>query len=185
MVSRALAHVEVEMVENDGDRLQADLFVNTVITEASRNAEEFDALVHEQEHIEAKLATLRERQAGLNSVLNTYGHAPIGLHEPGSPSFAQPGNRSQAMPLRKEQWQNVSLPVATKAILDQRPAIIFDTNAVVDVVYEITSEEERRAAKRSLRSTLIRGVKDGAWDGPAPGRYRSKLGSQAALESVR
>ena len=173
------------MVENNGAQSQANPFVDTVIAEASRNAEEFDALVHEQLRIEAKLATLRERQTGLNQVLGTYGHASIGLHEPGSKPFGTPGNRSTGMPLRNEQWQNVSLPVATKAILDQRPAIIFDTNALIEVVYEITSEEEGRAAKRSRRSTLMRGVKDGLWEGPAAGRYQSKLRSQAALESMR
>ena len=172
------------MVSETKVQLPPEPFVATVIAEASRNRTEFDALVSEQQRIELRMEKLRERQIGLNQVLSTYGHAPIRLNEPDSQSFGTPGNRSKGMPLRKQQWQSVSLTVATKAILDQQPSLVFDTSAVIDVIYEITSEEELRTAKRSLRSTLARGVKDGMWDGPAPGRYRSKLGSQAVLGSV-
>ena len=150
-------------------------FVASVAAEASRNRQEFDSLVSDQQRIEVRLATLRERQRGLNQVLSTYGQAEIALNEPGSLTFANPGNRSKATPPRRERWESVSLTVATKTIMNEQPTRVFDINAVLDELYDIVNDDQRRAAKRSLRSTLARGVTDGSWDSPKPGQYHSTM----------
>ena len=128
-------------------------------------------LVHEQKRIAVKLARLKTSIEHLNGVLQDEGLPTIRMQTPSDGGFARPGNRSDATPLRKAEWEGMSLTDIAGVILNETPEILH-ADVLIRRVYEIETPAEAKKAKHSFVSTLRTGAKKGLWKTHPKNRYQ-------------
>lgn len=144
---------------------------------------DYGRLQQEQKRIAVQIERLKAYIMHLNGLLDAEGIEPIRLGEPkATTGFARPGNRSKDMPMRKPQWDNVTLTDAIDSILSERSDALH-ADMLVALIYDISTPAEKRRAKHSLVSTLRQGVKAGRWEGLPKNRFRGSSARQAALVS--
>ncbi|MGD1119020.1 MAG: hypothetical protein ABR886_05985 [Dehalococcoidales bacterium] len=158
--------------KNNGSNTE---FASSVKQRAEEKAAEYHNLLHEQQRIEMLLERIRKYIDKLNSVLEAEGQSPIVLREPKSGSIvAKPGNRAKDFPIRKVQWEGMTLFDIVHSILNASPTQILHADVIAHQVYEIQNKKDLQRVKRSLVSTLRRGAKDGRWDFVPRNKYKAK-----------
>ncbi len=150
-------------------------FVEQVRHRAQGKAAEYYSLLHEQRRVEMQVERVKAYVEQLNRFLEAEGQTPVPLREirQGSP-VGKPGNRSKDFPLRKAQWEGLSLWDIVAEILSASPNEVMHADAIAHQIYEIESPIDLRKVKRSLVSTLRRGARGGRWQAVPRNRYRSK-----------
>ena len=150
---------------------QRDLLIQM----AEQKREEWQRLLQEQRKVSYRVAQVKEYIIALNNLLKLEGVPSISLQDGGEGTgFAKPGNRSERMPPRKQQYISMSLVDASVLILqtsaqdgmmhvDQIAAQMFDFDPSDKVTLHIV--------KRSLVGSLAEAVQKGIVSRPAPGHY--------------
>lgn len=77
-------------------------------------------------------------------------------------SFAPGARKSAKMPERRSQYANVSIMNIVSGILGSadRP---YHADELVDAIWDVQTQDERKAAKRSIVSEMLRGSSKGFW----------------------
>ena len=158
-------------------------FSEVVRAHAEEKQREYLNLQHEQRRISIRLERLKASIDHLNGVLEDEGIPTVQTRELTDKGFARPGNRSKNMPLRKPEWEGMSLADAVKSILGETDQTIH-ADVLVHRVYEIEIPSEKRQAKHSLVSTLRTGAKNGLWHAEPKNQYRAIDDPQPAMAGV-
>ena len=155
--------------QNDTD------FAGLIRQRAEKIAAEYYKLLHEQKRIEVQLERNRKYLQQLNGILESEGQGPIALKEPpkGSP-VGKAGNRALDFPVRKVEWEGMTLIGAVQGILEASPNDIQHADVIAHRIYEIQSPKDVKRVKQSLVSTLRRGGKAGMWEALRGNRYKAK-----------
>jgi len=154
----------------DGNRSLAEL----LLERADEKNAELTRLQYEQMRITIKLERVKDYLEKLNGFLEAEGLPRVRVRQRTQRrGFGQPGNRAKGMPLRKPEWDGMSLSEAVTVILSQTDEVVH-ADTLAHRIFEIETEAEKRKAKHSLVSTLRAGVKGGRWEGLGKNRYRGR-----------
>ena len=160
-------------------------FIFQVRERAHSKAEEIKQLVHEQRRTEMLIERAKRYLDQLNAFLEAEGQRPELLKEsPRVSPIGKPGNRAKDFPIRKAEWEGMSLFEAVKAILETSPNEIQHADEIANKVYEIQTPKDLRRVKQSLVSTLRNGAKKGLWEGLKRNKYKAKVFAQGRLVRV-
>ncbi len=150
-------------------------FIVQVRQRAHSKVEEIKQLLHEQKRTEMLIERAKKYLNQLNVFLEAEGQRPELLRElPNASPVGKPGNRAKDFPIRKAEWEGMSLFEAVKAILEASPNDIQHADVIAHKVYEIQTPTDLRRVKQSLVSTLRNGVKRGLWEGLKRNKYKAK-----------
>lgn len=150
-------------------------FIIQVRERAHNKAEEIKQLLHEQKRIEMLVERAKKYLDQMNTFLEAEGQRPELLKEsPRVSPVGKPGNRAKGFPIRKAEWEGMSLFEAVKVILEASPNDIQHADVIAHKVYEIQTPTDLHRVKQSLVSTLRNGVKRGLWEGLKRNRYKAK-----------
>ena len=158
-------------------------FQDIIRARALEKQREYLSLIHEQKRIAVRIERLKASMEHWNNVLEDEGVPTIPMREPPEGGFARPGNRSKDMPLRKAEWEEMSLTDAVQSILSQTDQTLH-ADTLVHLVYEIETQAEFKKAKHSLVSSLRSGAKNNLWKAEAKNHYRSIDDQQPAFAGV-
>ncbi len=155
---------------NDSD------FINQVRIRAKDKVEEIAKLKHEQQRIEMQVARAQQYLEKLNGFLMAERQSPEVVREysKGSP-VGKPGNRAKDFPIRKPEWEDMTLWEVVKAILAMTPNDTLHVDVIARKIWEIESQVDLKRVKQSLVSTLNRGAKEkGYWDALGNNKFKAK-----------
>lgn len=143
---------------------------------AQQKAQEYAELLHELQRLEMRIERTKEYFERLNDFLKAEGQetVPKAKIYQGS-GFGKPGNRSKAFPIRKSQWEGMSINKIIAHILNSTPGVSFHTKEVAPLIYEIESDSDLKVVMRNMRSSMQRGARDGLWERTARAKYKAKV----------
>jgi len=143
---------------------------------AEQKAKEYAELLHERQRLEMRIERTKGYVEQLNNFLKAEGQQPILIKTTTHPASAvgKPGNRSKAFPIRKMQWEGMSINQIIKRILNASPTVFFHPRDVAPLIYEIQSESDLRMVMRNVRSTMQRGAREGLWERTGRAKFRAK-----------
>ncbi|MFC2058079.1 hypothetical protein ACFLTS_00345 [Chloroflexota bacterium] len=163
------------MINDDSNNNGNMDFINQVRQRVERKVAEYYQLLHEQKRIEVQLGRTKEYIEHLNSFLKAEDQSTIELKEySGGSIVGKPGNRSLDFPLRRVEWEGMTLEQITHVILNNAPDEIYHANIIAHKIYEIRSVSDLRNVKRGLVSMLRRGAKSGLWEFVPRNKYKAK-----------
>ncbi len=144
---------------------------------AKSKREEWERLTRERRRIDILVERCKEYVEALNKLLGLEGLPRIELteREAGSGSgFAKVGNKSPNMPMRRPEYEGISMPEAARLVLEDSPGPLH-LDVIVERVYEIKGVADRKAAKHSFGSTLAAEAKkpNGSLRKTAPNTYEA------------
>ena len=161
-----------EMVNDNGNSEQ---FVMGVLNRAKQKAGDITNLLHQQKGIVMEIERAKEYLEKLNAFLQAEGHRPVLLTEPRpTTNVGIPGNRSKKKPLRKIEWDGMSLMAIIQNIVDSSPNEAHNAEQTLPKIFEIKSPADRLMVLHDVRSTLQTGSRQGRWDRVGRGLYKSK-----------
>jgi len=163
------------MATDSGSSSTVD-FVAEVKRRAEVKVAEYYQLLHEQRRTELRLESIKKYIGHLNNFLAGEDEQPVILKEipKGSP-VGKPGNRAKDFPLRKPEFEGMTLDEIIKTILDKSPNEIYHGDVIAYKIYEIQSKSDLIKVRRSLVSTLRRGAKKGLWEFVPRNKYKGKV----------
>ncbi len=113
----------------------------------------------------------------LNKFLTAEGQEPISIKttpHPGS-AVGRPGNRSPALPIRKIQWEGMSINKIIERILNASPEVSFHPINVTPLIYEIQSDSDLSLVIRNVRSSMQKGAREGVWERTGRAKYKATM----------
>jgi hypothetical protein len=161
-------------------------FVTQVRMRAKDKAEEITKLRHDQHKIEMQMERATQYLDQLNTFLASEGQRPELVRDLSKGSVVgKPGNRAKDFPVRKAEWEGMSLFEAVKAVLETTPTEPQHADVIAHMIYEIESPMDLRRVKASLVSTLLRGAKEKKlWEFVGGNKYKAARAVQERLESI-
>ena len=152
------------MMTSTDERVGRDLPFSDVLRErAESKKSELASLLREKHRIAGLIENAKEYLTDLNALLRREGLPPAEVYDTSTATgFGVPGNRSEKMPMRKPEWQKMSLSESIHTILDIEMRV-WHADELVLRIFDSPTDEEARHAKHSLVSTLRAGVKEGKW----------------------
>lgn len=147
---------------------------------AQQKAKEYAELLHERQRLEMHIERTKGYVEQLNNFLKAEGQETISIKEPprlGS-GVGKPGNRSKALPIRKVQWEGMSINQIVERILNASPDVSFHHKEVAPLIFEIESDSDLRMVIRNLRSTMQRGAREGLWERTGRAQFKAKMTEQ-------
>ena len=156
---------------------QQGSFADVLRGRAEEKQAEYIRLVHEQMRIGIRLEGIKSYIQNLNGLLQAEGLPIIHLRDSSTTGgVGKPGNRSKDMPLRKPEWEGMSLLRIAGTILNQSSDAIH-ADVLVPLIFEIENPLQHKKAKHSLVSTLRNGAKEGLWEALPKNQYRGVTAS--------
>jgi hypothetical protein len=143
---------------------------------AEIKAKEYAELLHQRQVLEMRIERAKEYLEQLNKFLMAEGQQPVSMKTVliTKSGVGKPGNRSKAFPIRKMQWEGMSINQIVERILNASPDVSFHPKEVASLIYEIQSESDLRMVMRNIRSTMQRGARDGLWERTDRAKYKAK-----------
>jgi len=151
-------------------------FVLQLIMRAEQKAKEYTEILHEQRRFEMRAQRTKDYIEKLNSFIIAEGKQPISIKEvpPLGSGVGKPGNRKKGLPLRKMQWDGMTINNIIGNILNGTPKVIYHPTEVIPLVYEIDSESDLRKVLPNMRSAMQKGARDGLWERTGRGKFKAK-----------
>jgi hypothetical protein len=154
-------------------------FASQVRIRAEEKAKEYMARAHEIRRLEVLQVRTKDYVEQLNRFLEAEGQRPVLLKESHTISgVGKPGNRSKDMPVRKVEWEGMSMNEIVGRVLNATPDVTYHYTEIAPKIYEIYSDLDLRKVAKNLRSTLQRGVKDGLWERTGRAKFKAKVTAQ-------
>ena len=147
---------------------------------AQQKAQEYAELLHERQILEMRIERTKDYVEQLNYFLKAEGQEPVQLKtmpRPGS-AVGKPGNRSKALPVRKIQWEGMTINQIIEHILNVSPNVSFHPREVAPKIYEIQSESDLSMVIYNVRSTMQSGARKGLWERTGRAKFRAKATEQ-------
>ncbi len=153
---------------------------------AERKAKEYAELLHERQRIEVRIERTKRYIEQLNDFLSAEGLESVSLRVTATSrsGVGKPGNRSKALPLRKVQWEGMTVDQIIGRILDASPNVSYHSKEIAPQIYEIDSESDLNMVIGNLRSAMQTGARNGLWERTSRARYGAKA-AEAQGELVR
>ena len=160
---------------NDGNNDDKG-FLLQLLMRAERKATEIAELLHEQQRLEMRIERAKKYFEQLNIFLKAEGQQPVSIKRTSAlgSGVGKPGNRSKSFPIRKVQWDGMSINQIIESILKATPEVIFHHTEVASQVYEIASDSDLRQVLPNMRSAMQKGARDGLWERARRGKFRAK-----------
>jgi hypothetical protein len=167
------------MANDNGNNEQ---FVSEVLNRAKQKAKDITNLLHQQKGIVMEIERANTYLEQLNTFLKAEGQVPVSISEirPAT-TKGTPGNRSKQKPLRKIDWEGMSLMAIIQDILDSTPNESHNAERTLTKIFEIKSPADRLMVLHDVRSTLQTGSRQGRWNRVGRGLYRSKKSVQQRM----
>jgi len=157
-------------------------FVLEVTNRAKQKAKDITNLLHQQKGIVMEIERAKAYLEQLNTFLKAEGHAPVLLTETHQTGIVGiPGNRSKRKPLRKIDWEGMSLMAIIQDIVDSSPNEAHNSERTLPKIFEVKSPADRLMVLQDVRSTLQAGSRQGRWDRVGRGLYKSKKAVQQKM----
>lgn len=144
---------------------------------AELKAKEYSELLHQRQDLERRIERAKEYLEQLNNFLLAEGQQPVSMKTVllTKSGVGKPGNRSKAFPIRKMQWEGMSINQIVERILNASPDVTFQPKEIASLIYEIQSESDLRMVMRNIRSTMQRGARDGLWERTGRAKFKAKV----------
>ena len=147
---------------------------------AEQKAKEYEGVLHEIQRLEVRRERIKEYVEQLNKLLEAEGKEPVlmkAMPHLGSP-VGKPGNRSRALPLRKMQWEGMTINQIIGSILNTSPTASFHPRVVSSLIYEIESDSDLHMVMPNVRSSMQRGAREGLWERTGRAMFKAKVVEQ-------
>ena len=151
-------------------------FISQLRYRRDQKAEEYANILQKMKRLEVEKVRAKEYIEKIDSLLEAEGEIPPALKE-SLPvgSGGKTGNRKADMPVRKAQWNGMSMYDIVKHILDASPQKSFHHTEIAPDIYEIQSQVDLRRVAKNLRSTMQTGCREQhLWDKAGRGRFKAK-----------
>lgn len=144
---------------------------------AQQKAQEYAELLHERQRLEMRIERTKGYVEQLNNFLKAEGQEPVQIKAtpPKGSGVGKPGNRSKAFPIRRVQWEGMTMNQIVERILNTSPTVSFHPKEVAPLIYEIESDSDLHIVMRNLRSTMQRGDRDGLWERTGRAIFKAKV----------
>ena len=162
---------------NSNDRNYKDKgFLLQLHMRAQQKAKEYAELLHERQRLERLIERTKGYVEQLNNFLRAEGQEPVSIKAEAhlGSAVGKPGNRSKALPIRKMQWEGITINQIIESILNTSPDVSFHPKEVAPLIYEIESESDLYMVTRNVRSTMQRGAREGLWERTGRAKFRAK-----------
>ena len=93
----------------------------------------------------------------------------------------KPGNRAKDLPIRRAEWEGLTINEIISNILDSSPDIVLHADEIAGKVYEVQSTIDLDRVKKNLVTSLRRGAKKGMWQALKRNKYKSKLAARQEM----
>lgn len=162
------------MNSNDGNNDDKG-FLLQLHMRGQQKAKEYVELSHERQRLDMKIERVKAYVEHINTFLEDEDQPLISLKE-AQPrgTVGRPGNRSKELPVRKIQWEGMSINEIIERILDASPGVSFHPKEVAPVIYEIQSDTDLRMVMRNVRSSMQSGARKGLWERTGRAKFRAK-----------
>lgn len=160
-------------------------FPDSLRRQAESKRKEYNQLIHDQNRIVLQLERVKAYIQSLNGLLEAEGQPRVQLREDTNTNIVgRPGNRSKDMPLRKPQWEGMTLYEIVETILDETSGDIH-ADHIIPQIYETETQKDKSRAKQSLVSTMKRGASDGKWIALGQNMYSRIQNRQPELQTIQ
>ena len=160
-------------------------FTDSLRRQAESKRKEYNQLVHDQNRVALQLDRVKAYIQSLNGLLEAEGQAKVQLRDDTKTNVVgRPGNRSKNMPLRKAQWEGMTLYDIVETIVEEASGDIH-VDQILPQIYETETQKDRRLAKQSLVSTMRRGAKDSRWVALGQNMYTRIQNRQPELQAIQ
>jgi len=151
-------------------------FVLQLMMRAEKKVKEYAETMHEIRRLQMRAERDKDYIEQLNNFIRAEGQQPVSIKEtpPLGSGVGKPGNRAKGLPLRKIQWDGMTINDIIGNILNGTPEVIYHHTELIPLVYEIDSDSDLRKVLPNVRSALQKGARDGLWDKPSRGRFKAK-----------
>ena len=136
---------------------------------------EYNNLLQEQRRLSVRIQRVKEYLDKVNGLLEMEGLPRIRLSDArATTKVGRPGNRAEGMPVRRMEWEGMSLVDVVLQILSETvEASHADT--VVHRIYEIETDADKRKAKPSVVSSLRTVAKKGLIEKVGRNRFQRRM----------
>ncbi len=146
-------------------------FRESLVLEADEKREHLKLLFAQRRILDVEIEAARQYAERINPLLELHGLEPIKVEPDGNKrGFAVAGNRSDAMPPRREAFESMTLMDAVESLLGGGEAL--HATELVSCIYNAPDAVQARRAKHSLVGTLAQGVRDGRWARVRPNTFQ-------------
>lgn len=150
-------------------------FISLLRQRAQHKVDELAQLEHDLHRIEVQIERTKAYVQKLNAFLESEEELPIPLKQVSKGTgVGKVGNRSKEFPVRKVQWEGMTMNEIVASILNASPNKIFQSSDIVPLVYEIQSDKDMRLVSDTTRSVMQKGKRAGLWAKAGYGKYKSK-----------
>jgi len=162
--------------ENNDDRG----FVLQLMMRAEQKVKEYAETMHEIRRLQMRAERDKDYIEQLNNFIRAEGQQPVSIKEtpPLGSGVGKPGNRAKGLPLRKMQWDGMTIIDIIGNILNGTPEVIYHHAEIIPLVYEIDSDSDLRKVLPNMRSAMQKGARDGLWERPSRGKFKAKVVEQ-------
>jgi hypothetical protein len=130
---------------------------------------------HDSRRILVQIERLKENIEKLNAVLESEGEDIIPMKRPlASVGVGKIGNRSKEFPLRKTQWDGMTVNEIVSKILESAPNSTFKANEIIPLIYEIQTNIDIQKVTSTMRSVMQKGERANLWVRTGRGKYKAK-----------
>jgi len=166
-----------EMNINEGNNDDKG-FVLQLMMRAEQKVKEYAETMHEIRRLQMRAERDKDYIEQLNNFIRAEGQQPISIKEtpPLGSGVGRPGNRAKGLPLRKMQWDGMTMNEIIVNILNASPEVSFHHTEIASLIYEIDSDSDLRKVLPNLRSAMQKGKRDGLWESTnRRGRFTAKV----------
>jgi len=158
-----------------------DSFAEALTQRAAEKRAEYSQLVQQRRRLDVRIVRMTEYLDKLNEMLQAEDLRPIRLGQvSGQSNVGKPGNRAKGMPVRRVEWGGMTLTEIANVILNRTDDSLH-ADVIIEQVYEIESNADKKKAKLSIVSTLRRGAEKGLWQSHPKNHYQG-INQQAPME---
>lgn len=155
-------------------------FVDQLILRLQQKEIDYNELLQESRRIERDTVRIQEYIDQLKNFIRGEGRTPpvskvITVVRSG---VGKTGNRSKAYPLRKIQWENMTINQIIGSVLSVTPEATYHPTEMANETYEINTDSDLRKVLPNMRSSMQKGARDGLWENASRGRFKAKVTEQ-------
>ena len=167
-------------VDASGVDMSASTFTAAARDQATAKKQQIEHLREKQQELQRQIEQEQRILDALTELLRSLGCDDVGdlddspqtvvQSESTGTGFAVPGNRSEDMPLRRTQYQEISIGDAVEGLLrnTRQP---MHSNDLARAIFHIKGQEDLTRVRGTMNSTLAIGVKRGRWIKTDPATY--------------
>jgi len=163
-------------MNENGTNQENNGFLFQLQMRAQQKAQEYADLIHQRQRLDMQIERTKQYVQELNNFLRREGQQTVPIKSAAhlESTVGKPGNRSKAMPLRRMEWDGMTVNQIITSILNRTPDASYHPSNVVSLIYEIESDADLKMVIKNIRSTMQRGAREGLWERSDRAQYKAK-----------